>query len=98
MDFTAPAPQPRHSSLLLRIQDHLSDSQVTYSEQIAALYANGVNFTQKSTDNLRDVSNKVNVNDLFVVKNGDKYYLLVVKNVKVTTADNKDSYTFDVKK
>lgn len=80
------------------VSESFSFDQVTYSEQIAALYANGVNFTQKSTDNLRDVSNKVNVNDLFVVKNGDKYYLLVVKNVKVTTADNKDSYTFDVKK
>lgn len=80
------------------VSESFSFDQVTSSEQIAALYSNGVNFTAKSTDNLRDVSNKVNMNDLFVVKNGDKYYLLVVKNIKVTTADNKDSYTFDVKK
>ncbi len=79
------------------VSESFSFDQVTYNEQIVALFANGVNFTQKSTDGQRDVSNKVNPGDLFVVKNGDKHYLLVVKSIKVTNDDNKDSYTFDVK-
>ncbi|MBK9567011.1 MAG: hypothetical protein IPO37_18135 [Saprospiraceae bacterium] len=70
---------------------------VTFSEQIASLFTNGTNFTQKSTSGNRDVSDKVAVGDVFVVKNGDKHFLLIVKNVKITTTDNLDSYTFDVK-
>lgn len=70
---------------------------IAFSEQIASLFGNGTNFTQKSTTGNRDVSDKVNVGEVFVVKNGDKHYLIIVKNVKVTTNDNSDSYTFDVK-
>jgi hypothetical protein len=66
-------------------------------KMIASLFTNGTNFTQKSTSGNRDVSDKVAVGDVFVVKNGDKHFLLIVKNVKITTTDNLDSYTFDVK-
>jgi hypothetical protein len=69
---------------------------VTYKEQIPALYLNSQAFTAKSSDN-RDISNKVAVGDIFIVKNADKYYVITVKSIKVTTDDNKDSYTFDVR-
>jgi hypothetical protein len=75
---------------------------VIFQEQIISLWSNGVAFNKKSTDN-RDISDKVAVGDVFVVKNGTKYYLITVKNIKITPDilndpdRNKDSYTFDVK-
>lgn len=79
------------------ISETFKFEDVTFSEQIPALFTNGTDFTLKSTTGNRDVSNKVAVGDIFVVKNGAKHFLLVVKNVKITTNDNSDSYTFDVK-
>ncbi len=72
-------------------------ADVKFKDQVASLWANGVAFTKTSTDNLRKVSDKVAVGDNFIVKKDTKYYLLTVKKVDVTTNDNKDSYTFDVK-
>ncbi len=70
---------------------------IKFQEEISGLWSNGVAFNKRSTDNLRDISAKVVVGDNFIVKKDDKYYLLSVKEVKVTTTDNKDQYTFDVK-
>ncbi|HRG42283.1 MAG TPA: hypothetical protein PLC27_12815 [Saprospiraceae bacterium] len=72
-------------------------ADIKFKEQVASLWANGVAFTKTSTDNLRKVSDKVAVGDNFIVKKDTKYYLLTVKKIVVTTNDNKDSYTFDVK-
>lgn len=72
-------------------------------EQIVPLWAAGRAFTQKSTiDNTRLVSDKVNKGDIFILKKGTNYYLLSVRDIKITPETtgedrNKDSYTFDVK-
>ncbi len=79
------------------ISESFTFENVKYKEDVASLWSNGTAFVLKSTDMLRAVSNKVAVGEVFLVKNGAKYYLLKVKNVKVTTNDNKDQYTFDVK-
>lgn len=79
------------------VAESFSFASINIKEQIVSLWGNGVAFTKKSTDNNRDVSEKVAVGDIFIVKRDDKYYLLETKAVKVTTTDNTDSYTFDVK-
>lgn len=84
------------------ISETFSFDNIKSKEDISPLWANGVAFNEKSTDGSRDVSAKVALGDIFIVKNGEKYYLLTVKNIKITpemTGEdrNKDSYTFDVK-
>lgn len=84
------------------IAETFAFSNIKYKEEISPLWANGIAFNQKSTDDQRDVSAKVEKGDIFIVKNGEKYYLITVKDIKITpepTGDdrNKDSYTFDVK-
>jgi hypothetical protein len=84
------------------ISESFAFSNIKYKEEIAPLWSNGRSFNEKSTDGSRDVSAKVALGDIFIVKNGEKYYLLTVKNIKITpemTGEdrNKDSYTFDVK-
>ncbi len=44
-----------------------------------------------------DVSEMVNVDDLFLVKNGDNYWLLKVTAVNPTVDDNSDSIEFSIK-
>ncbi|MCZ2100256.1 MAG: hypothetical protein LC107_01805 [Chitinophagales bacterium] len=79
------------------ISENFSFDDVLFKEQIVALWGNGVAFTNKSTDGQRDVSEKVQAGDIFIVKNGEKYYLLYTADVVVTTENNNDYYLFDVK-
>jgi hypothetical protein len=84
------------------VAESFSFTNVKFKEQISPLWTNGIAFNQKSTDGMRDVSAKVELGDVFIVKNGEKYFLITVKDIKITpetTGDNrnKDSYTFDVK-
>jgi hypothetical protein len=85
------------------VSENFSFASISIKEQIAALWNNGRAFDKKSADGLRNVSAKVAVGDIFIVKNGTKYYLLTVKSIKITPDipndpdRNKDSYTFDVK-
>jgi hypothetical protein len=79
------------------VSESFSYDDILYKEQVAALWGNGTAFTKKSADGKRDVSDKVATGDIFIVKNGEKYYLLKTGTIKVTDTDNTDSYTFDVK-
>lgn len=69
---------------------------VKSKEEIASLFNKGVAFTKKIATRL--VSNKINIGDVLVVKNGTKYYLLYIKDIKIDTNDNTDQYTIDIKK
>lgn len=62
---------------------------VGFKEDIVALHAN---------NSAAYSGGIVLVGDVFTVESGGSYYLLEVTNVNVTTADNNDSYTFNVKK
>jgi hypothetical protein len=77
------------------IPETFSFENITLKEEIAGLFDKGVAFTKM--DATLKVSDVVVAGDLFIVKKGTTVYLLSTKDVKVTTADNKDSYTFDVK-
>lgn len=74
----------------------LTFAGVTTKETIAGLFAKGVDFTQKNGTRL--ISNKIKVGDMLIVQNGTKYYLLNIKAVNVTKADNDDEYVIDIKK
>lgn len=71
-------------------------NNVIYKEEIPKFWSNGTAFTEKSADN-RLISNKVAIGDVFTVKDGDNYYMIRIKDIKVTTNDNKDQYIIDVK-
>lgn len=71
-------------------------ASVTTKETVASLFAKGVDFTQKNGSRL--ISNKIKVGDMLIVQNGTKYYLLNIKAVNVTKADNDDEYVIDIKK
>ncbi len=72
--------------------ESFSFGNVSVREEIIAVHDNnGIDFSG-------GVSNTVLVGDVFSVENNGRYYLLQVTNINVTTDDNNDSYTFDVKK
>lgn len=84
------------------ISESFSFDNIKSKDEITSLWTNGIAFNQKSTDGMRDVSAKVELGDVFIVKNGEKYFLITVKDIKITPETtgedrNKDSYTFDVK-
>ncbi len=56
-------------------------------EAIIAAYDTGIDVGQPS----------VNVDDIFLVKRGEDYFVMKVTNVVVTTTDNEDYYEFNVK-
>lgn len=66
-------------------------SFVPYKEQLVSLWSSGVPFSSST-------SNKVKLGDFFIVKNGDKYYLIETVGVVITpgVGDNSDYYEFDI--
>lgn len=62
---------------------------IEFVEDIIAAFDDGVTI---------QISDFVQVGDLFVVRQNDDYFFLLVTDVVVTSADNNDYYMFDVKK
>ncbi|MEL6926756.1 MAG: hypothetical protein AAFO94_22135, partial [Bacteroidota bacterium] len=65
-----------------------SFDNIEFKEEIIGLYDNGTTITE---------SDPVAVDDIFMVKNGDMYFLLKVTKVTVVTDDNSDSIEFSIK-
>ncbi|MFZ1704078.1 MAG: hypothetical protein WAT79_07005 [Saprospiraceae bacterium] len=70
------------------VPESFTFGDITIKEQILGLWSAGTAFT---------VSNKIKVGDLIIVNNGVDYFLLEVKEVNLTTIDNKDNYKLDIK-
>ena len=71
-------------------------ANVTTKVEIRSLYDGGDQLP--NTDGTGElVSDPVEVGDYFFVKRGDRYYLLIVKEVNPTTNNNMDNIVFDVK-
>lgn len=68
---------------------------VQTKEQIQAAYEVGKEFTE--SDGTELISDPVKVGDVFLVKRGDRYYVIKVMSINVTDNDNKDSYEFSIK-
>ncbi|MEL7530183.1 MAG: hypothetical protein AAFN10_02685 [Bacteroidota bacterium] len=78
------------NSAELRIPDvNLEYDAVNNTDQLLAAFDNGLPVT---------VTDKVEIGDVFLVKNGEKYYLLKTVDIVVTADDNDDYYEFEVKK
>jgi hypothetical protein len=61
---------------------------VAYQEQLVDLWSSGTSFT---------TSFAMQVGDVVLAKNADKYYLLSVVSVNETATGNGDNYVFDIK-
>lgn len=75
------------------IPEGYSFGAIATKEEISGLYTNN---TGEVIDGNKSTS-VVNVGDNFVVEANGNYWLLTVKEVVVTDADNDDKYIFDVK-
>lgn len=89
---------------LTKLPENFSFENVTIKEQIKEAYDTGLALTGSDAPcNCTDatsgetVSEKVEVGDMFIVKKGDVYYMIIARAVNVTSNDNDDSYSFDIK-
>ncbi len=84
--------EPANGASLRILNDNTMETfsyeSVISKEAIAAAYNDGQEIS---------VSGTVEVGDIFVANANGVNYLLVVRDVRITTNDNEDSYTFDVK-
>jgi len=64
--------------------------------ELVALYDAGADFTFTNADN-ELASPTVNQGDSFIVKNGENYYLIFIREVNETLEDNDDNYVIDIK-
>ncbi len=75
---------------------------ITSKESIASLWDNGITFADTNSSGT-PISDVVEVGDMFTVKSGDNYYVVLVKEVNLITSGeptdlNKDNYVVDIKK
>lgn len=79
------------------LAEDFSYDNVASKETVAAVFDSGAEFTAtNSNGNL--ISNVVTVGSTFSVKNGDNYYLIIIREVNETDGDNGDNYKIDIKK
>jgi hypothetical protein len=74
---------------------------VVSQQALAELFDNGVDFTATNDDGDK-ISNVVQVGDVFTVRNGEKTYLVIVREVNIIptsmqTNSNGDNYVVDIK-
>ena len=77
------------------LSENFTFSSVTVKEQIAEIFANGIDFAETNSAG-ESVSWIVEVGDMFVAQNGNTFYLVVVKEVNETPDNNDDNYVVDI--
>lgn len=78
------------------LSETFSYDDVDAKETVVSIFESGEAFTlTNSGGNL--ISASVNPGDMFTVNNGDNFYLLIVREVNTTEADNGDNYVIDIK-
>ncbi|MCB0549395.1 MAG: hypothetical protein KDD19_17600 [Phaeodactylibacter sp.] len=89
---------------LTKLPENFSFENITIKEQIKEAYDTGLALAGSDaacncSDDVsgEEVSEPVEVGDMFVVKKGDVYYIIVATAVNVTDGNNNDSYQFDIK-
>lgn len=76
--------------------ENFSYDDVNTVEEILTAFDAADVLTETNTDG-ELISDIVNVDDVFLVQNGQSYWILKVTDVNVTTDDNSDSYEFSIK-
>ena len=74
-----------------------SYENITTREALVAAFDVADDLTQKNAND-ELVSEVVQVGDIFLVQNGDDYWILETTAVNITDADNSDNYEFSIKK
>lgn len=80
-----------------KLGENFSFDKVAFKEEVVAAYGNGDELTlsnakaEKTTDVLK-------VGDVFMVKNGEKYWMIKVTKITPTASNNEDSVEFSIKK
>jgi len=81
--------EPVNGATMAIVEDTNADfAAVVNKDEVKALYDNGNEVSQ---------SPQLAIDDLFVVKNGTDYFLLIVRDIILTPDDNADYYEFDIK-
>jgi hypothetical protein len=70
---------------------------ISFKEQLPDLWENSTPFTSEDVNTGEKVSFLMEVDDVFIVSDGVKFYTLIVREVNVRTMDNLDNYVFDIK-
>jgi len=70
---------------------------IAYGGEISSAFDQSDDLTENSADGNRLVTPVVAVGDVFLVKNGDKYYIIKIDEVNVTASDNTDNYVISIK-
>ena len=73
-----------------------SYDNVAIQEEIVTAFTNADELTDENAMGEK-ITAMVNIDDVFLVQNGDNYWVLKVTNVVVTTDDNADQYEFSIK-
>lgn len=73
------------------LPEGFSYTSVSTQEEIVGTFDTGATLSNNTTG-------VVQTGDMFVVKNGNNYYLLLATDVVATTSDNADFYEFSIKK
>lgn len=79
------------------ISENYSFENIQYVEEIQALFDAGMNFIDTNEDGDL-VSSIIVEGDSFAVKNGEKYYLIIIRQIVETLEDNGDHYIIDIKR
>ena len=77
--------------------ENFSYDNITTREALVAAYDLADDLTEMASDGDL-VTDIVETGDVFFVKNGDDYWMLLTTDVSIVTTDNSDSYTFSIKK
>lgn len=78
--------------------ENFNFDNVQFREQIVAAYDSGNDLTLTDATTGLKITSPLKVGDTFTVKRDDKYYLIKVTRINVTTNDNMDSYEFSIKR
>jgi len=70
---------------------------ISFKEEVTSLWDNSTPFTSEDVNTGEKVSFLMEVDDVFIVSDGTKYYTFIVREVNVRTMDNLDNYVLDIK-
>lgn len=79
------------------LPEGFSFENIATKEAIASAFDLSDPLTMTNSDG-EGITSTVQVGDVFLINNGDNYYIIQVTDIDVTTASNNDSYTFSIKK
>ena len=78
------------------LPDDFNFDNLSTSQQVAALWDNGVSFVDSNIDG-DPISLRVETGDIFIVSANNTFYLIRVTAISETIDNNQDSYMMDIR-